>query len=243
MSAGIIVILVFATAMPSGAQQPRATTAPYDGRPLEEIANTVAVALELSISQAEQLASELALVAEASPDACSDDPNVSAAVVQGSWRDLFTPLFHHAGNAPCDRGSLEEIANTVAVALELSISQAEQLTSELALVAEASPGACSDDPNVSAAVVQGSWRSLFSRLLLPERAGWTILTADRFGSTINVVVINMANGTLDIGPLQSIAATFSVFTFPWYTAAMERPGALAWDHFFVGGPRDASGYM
>eukprot|EP00727_Mastigamoeba_balamuthi_P000751 m51a1_g10673 putative trehalose synthase (1978) ;mRNA; r:31871-42139 len=155
----IIVILVFAAAMPSGAQQPRATTAPCDGRPLEEI------------------------------------------------------------------------ANTVAVALELSISQAEQLTSELALVAEASPGACSDDPNVSSAVVQGSWRGLFSMLLLPERAGWAIVSADS-----NDVVINTANGTIDIGALKSTTPSFNVFTRPWYTAAMARPGRLVWGRFYIGIP-------
>eukprot|EP00727_Mastigamoeba_balamuthi_P006095 m51a1_g2104 hypothetical protein (766) ;mRNA; r:1604528-1606952 len=155
------------------------------------------------------------------------------------------------------RDLIREIANKVMVALEMTISQAEQITSELALIAESTPGSCSDDPNISAAVVQGSWRSFFRMVSLAERSGWAIIGADRFGSTVCIygtppelqwlavagaklyadeVVINRTSGTIDLGTRKSTTNGFSVFTRPWYPVAANNPTRLNWGSFYIGIP-------
>eukprot|EP00727_Mastigamoeba_balamuthi_P009232 m51a1_g4931 hypothetical protein (795) ;mRNA; f:266914-269514 len=155
------------------------------------------------------------------------------------------------------RDLIREIANKVMVALEMTISQAEQVTSELVRIAEATPDVCSDDYNVSGAIVQGRWRDYFEMVSLPERAGWAIVAADRFGSTVcifgtppefqwkpipgvplyvNVVNTNTVNGTVDVGALKSTTPTFNVFTRPWYMAAVNNPRQLTWGRFYIGIP-------
>eukprot|EP00727_Mastigamoeba_balamuthi_P004552 m51a1_g14095 hypothetical protein (804) ;mRNA; r:72709-75439 len=152
---------------------------------------------------------------------------------------------------------IREIANKVMVALEMTLSQAEQVAAEITLWAEAAPGACDDDPNVSGAVVQGRWRDYFLKASLPERAGWAIVAADRFGSTVcifgtppefqwkplagyplyvNDVVTDTESGTLRVGTLRSTTPSFNVFTRPWYEAAVSHPGRLSWGRFYIGIP-------
>eukprot|EP00727_Mastigamoeba_balamuthi_P012229 m51a1_g7629 hypothetical protein (1224) ;mRNA; r:315272-319783 len=163
----------------------------------------------------------------------------------------------NASTRAVSRDLVGEIANKVMVALEMTISQAEQITSEIALIAQSSPGACSDDYNVSGAVVQGRWRDYFNKVSVPERSGWAIIAADRFGSTVctfgnppmlqskaipgvpmyvNDVVVNTANGTIDLGKLQSTTPSFTVFTRPWFSAAVASPGRMVWGRFYIGIP-------
>eukprot|EP00727_Mastigamoeba_balamuthi_P006060 m51a1_g2073 hypothetical protein (599) ;mRNA; r:1476413-1478873 len=88
----------------------------------------------------------------------------------------------NASTRGVSRDLIRQIASKVMVALEFTISQAEQITSELALIAESAEDGCSDDVNASAAVVQGRWRDYFNKMSLTERAGWSIVAGDRFGS-------------------------------------------------------------
>eukprot|EP00727_Mastigamoeba_balamuthi_P008510 m51a1_g4281 hypothetical protein (794) ;mRNA; f:348285-350752 len=163
----------------------------------------------------------------------------------------------NASTRDVSRDLIGEIANKVMVALEMTISQAEQIASELVLIAQASPGACSDDSNVSGALVQSRWRDYFNKVSLAERSGWAIVAADRFGSTVcifghppefqwkarpgmplyvNEVVTNTDNGTIDLGALKSTTASFNVFTRPWYSVAVSNPGKLMWGRFYIGIP-------
>eukprot|EP00727_Mastigamoeba_balamuthi_P006059 m51a1_g2072 hypothetical protein (742) ;mRNA; r:1473720-1476178 len=87
----------------------------------------------------------------------------------------------NASTRGVSRDLIRQIASKVMVALEFTISQAEQITSELALIAESAEDGCSDDINASAAVVQGRWRDYFNKVRLTERAGWAILAGDRHG--------------------------------------------------------------
>eukprot|EP00727_Mastigamoeba_balamuthi_P006043 m51a1_g2058 hypothetical protein (733) ;mRNA; r:1413357-1415866 len=163
----------------------------------------------------------------------------------------------NASTRGVSRDLIREVADKVMVALELTISQAEQMASELALIAEASTDTCSDDVSASAAAVHRDWRSQFLQVSLAERAGWAVIAADRFGSTlsiygtppeiqrksipgvpfiVNEIVTNRANGTIDIGPLKSSTQSFDVFTRPWYRDAVSDPGRLRWGRFFIGVP-------
>eukprot|EP00727_Mastigamoeba_balamuthi_P009550 m51a1_g5217 hypothetical protein (771) ;mRNA; f:260068-262507 len=142
-----------------------------------------------------------------------------------------------ASTREVSRDLIREVANKVLVALEMSISQAEQVVVELALIAAASAASCSDDHNVSGSAVIGRWRDAFSKVSVDGRTGWAIISADRFGSTlcifgtppemqwkvlpdeslyINQVVVDQVNGTIEL--------------------AMANPGRLTWGRFFVGVP-------
>eukprot|EP00727_Mastigamoeba_balamuthi_P006051 m51a1_g2065 hypothetical protein (1092) ;mRNA; r:1435595-1440755 len=163
----------------------------------------------------------------------------------------------NASTRGVSRDLIRQIASKVMVALEFTISQAEQITSELTLIAESSPDACSDDVNASAAVVQGRWRDYFNKARITEREGWAIVAGDRFGTALCIygtpaelqtkplpelpfnvsdVVVNRTNGSIDIGTLKSSTPSFNVFTRPWYADPVKNPGNMTWGRFFIGIP-------
>eukprot|EP00727_Mastigamoeba_balamuthi_P006057 m51a1_g2070 hypothetical protein (804) ;mRNA; r:1451990-1454584 len=163
----------------------------------------------------------------------------------------------NASTRGVSRDLIRQIASKVMVALEFTISQAEQMASELALIAEATTDSCSDDPNASGAVVQSGWRDLFLRFSLADRAGWAVIAADRHGSTLSIygtppelqrkplpsdpfnvyeIAVNRANGSIDVGKRKSSTPTFNVLTRPWYADPVRNAGKLTWGRFFIGIP-------
>eukprot|EP00727_Mastigamoeba_balamuthi_P006061 m51a1_g2074 hypothetical protein (644) ;mRNA; r:1479587-1482052 len=137
----------------------------------------------------------------------------------------------NASTRGVSRDLIRQIASKVMVALEFTISQAEQITSELALIAESSPDACSDDVNASAAVIRGRWRDYFNKARIAERAGWAIVAGDR-----SEVVVNRKDGSIDVGTLKSSTPSFNLFTRPWYADPLKNPGNMTWGRFFIGIP-------
>eukprot|EP00727_Mastigamoeba_balamuthi_P007758 m51a1_g3602 hypothetical protein (774) ;mRNA; r:26311-29045 len=152
---------------------------------------------------------------------------------------------------------IHEIASKVMAALELTISEAEHITAELANLAESSAVACSDDANATGSWVVGRWRDYYSMARLPSRAGWAIIGGDRHGSMIcifgtppefqwkpapgaplfvNTVVINRTHRSLDVGQLLSTTPVLNVSARPWYADAVRNAGNLTWGRFFIGIP-------